>query len=299
MDRDELHSRIRRLLFASPALASAFARGDFRSVFRGRGIDFEALREYGEGDDARLIDWNVSVRFARPFVRTYAEDRSLTLFLLIDVSASMDAGSGELSKRDAAALTASLVAYAAQLRGMPVGALLFAGEPLRYFEPRRGKAHALAIIDAVVAARPADAARGGPDPRGGSDLGGAFESAARLLKRRSLVMTLSDFQAEGWDRPLALLARRHDAIALRVTDRLDLEPPARGAFFAADAEGSGGAWLPFSSRAYRARWAERGREAALDARERCLEARASFLEIDTGDDPVRRLLEFFDARRRP
>ncbi len=293
MDRDELHSRIRRLLFASPALASAFSRGDFRSVFRGRGIDFEALREYGEGDDARLIDWNVSVRFARPFVRTYAEDRSLTLFLLIDVSASMDAGSGELSKRDAAALTASLVAYAAQLRGMPVGALLFAGEPLRYFEPRRGKAHALAIIDAVVADRPADAARGG------SDLGGAFEAAGRLLKRRSLVMTLSDFQAGGWDRPLALLARRHDAIALRVTDRLDLEPPAHGAFYAADAEGAGGAWLPFASRGYRARWAERGRAAALDARERCLEARASFLEIDTADDPVRRLLEFFDARRRP
>lgn len=296
MDRDELHGRIRRLLFVSPALSSAFSRGDFRSVFRGRGMDFEALREYGEGDDARLIDWNVSVRFARPFVRTYREDRSLTLFLLVDVSASMEEGSGELSKRDAAVLSASLLAYAAQLRGMPVGALVFSGEAIRYFEPRRGKAHALALIEAAVGAHAAVPAGGGA---GGSDLADALDRAGRLLKRRSLVMALSDFDAEGWSGPLALLARRHDVVAVRVTDGLDGELPAYGAFGAADAEGRGSAWLPLKSRSFRARWAKRGGARREACRELCAGAGARLLEIDTSDDPARRLLEFFDRRRRP
>jgi len=294
VDRDELHGRIRRLLFVSPALSSAFSRGDFRSVFRGRGMDFEALREYGEGDDARLIDWNVSVRFARPFVRTYREDRSLTLFLLVDVSASMEEGSGDLSKRDAAVLSASLLAYAAQLRGMPVGALVFAGGAIRYFEPRRGKAHALALIEAAVGAHAE-----GRASAGGTDLGGAFERAGRLLKRRSLVMALSDFDAEGWAPSLALLARRHDVVAVRVTDGLDRGLPAYGAFGAADAESRVPAWLPLGSRSFRARWAKRGEARREACRALCAEAGARLLEIDTSDDPARRLLEFFDRRRRP
>ena len=140
MDRDALHDRVRRLLFASPALARAFARGDFRSVFRGRGLEFDSLREYYPDDDARLVDWNATARLGKPFVRTYREDRSLTVFLLVDVSASMDQGSGELSKLDEAVLVSSLVAYAAQLRGLPVGCLLFAEGILGSLPPRRGKA---------------------------------------------------------------------------------------------------------------------------------------------------------------
>jgi len=347
VDREELHSRIRRLVFASPALSEAFSRGEFRSVFKGRGVDFEALREYNDGDDARLIDWNVSVRLAKPYVRLYREDRSLTLFLLIDVSRSMEEGSGELSKRDMAVLAASLLAYAAQYRGMPVGALIFAGEPLRYFKPKRGKAHAMALIEAAVALSATDgaacsgatmvAAGGSPAPgaddamvgsdavaaqgdvpaatpsaaratrRGvrasrhapvpGSDLAGAFDTAGRLLKRRSLVMAASDFFAAGYEVPMARLALRHDLVALRLTDALDVELPPSGTFAASDAEGGGPCLLPLGSRRFRREWSEFRRSEAERCREACLSAHVPLLELGTEDDPARALLGFFGSRR--
>jgi uncharacterized protein (DUF58 family) len=315
VNRDELHARIRRLIFASTALSEAFTRGEFRSIFKGRGVDFEALREYDEGDDARLIDWNVSVRLAKPFIRLYREDRSLTLFLLIDVSASMEAGSGELSKRDMAVLASSLLAYAAQLRGMPVGALIFSGEPLRYFEPRRGKAHALALIEAAVAAdsrtaaqglvsrRAAAAGRGSARssveaPAAGSDLPGAFDTAGRILKRRSLVIASSDFFAAGYMPSLARLARRHDVVALRLRDDLDGKLPGAGAFTLHDAEGGERLWMPLRSRRLRAAWADFHEAEDRRFEEACVAARVPRLELDTACDPALALLEFFGRRRR-
>jgi len=300
VDSDELHERVRRLLFVSPALSTAFVRGDYRSVFKGRGLDFDSLREYGEGDDARLIDWNVSVRLGKPYVRSYLEDRSLTLFLLIDVSESMAEGSAELSKRDMAVLAASLMAYAAQLRGMPVGGLLFAAEPLRYFEPKRGKRHAMAFIGAAVDARPGRAGRGAYPSAAfdGSDLAAALETPLRLLKRRSLVMAASDFRAAGWGRSLALLARKHDAVALRLWDALDEDLPSSGAFRVLDAEGVGGGFLPLRSRAFHDRFRDWGRAERDRCERACIDARVPLLELGTAEDPARALLEFFDKRRR-
>lgn len=312
MDRDELHARVRRLIFSSPALSEAFSKGDFRSVFKGRGVDFEALREYEEGDDARLIDWNVTVRLAKPFVRLYREDRSLTLFLLIDLSASMDEGGGEVSKGDMAILASSLLGYAASVRGMSLGALLFAREPLRYFEPRKGKGQALAIIEAAlalssspqgatvavpaVAGLPGLAGPGrGPAPEA---LGLALDTAGRLLKRRSLVIASSDFHARGYESSLARLGRRHDLVALRVTDALDRHLPAWGSFLVRDAEGTEKRHFPLRSRTLRETWQRRGEDEAEAFRETCLSSRVAYLELDTAADPARALLEFFGKRRK-
>jgi uncharacterized protein (DUF58 family) len=293
MEADALRQRIRRLVFASPALSRAFARGDFRSVFRGRGIEFDSLREYCPDDDSRLIDWSATARLRSPFVRTYREDRSLTVLLVVDVSASMDQGSGELSKLDEAVLVSSLVSYAAQLRGLPVGCLLFAGGVMGSLPPRRGKAHSLAVAQAAAAYV------SGPvsGDRRGTDLGLALGTVSQVLKRRSLVLVISDFRAEGWERPLAELARRHDAVAIRVSDRSDLEAPAAGSFGAVDPETGELAWLPLGSARFRAAWRARGvalRRACLDA---CTRSRVSLLEVDTADDPALKLLEFFERRK--
>lgn len=296
MERDELYERIRRLIFVSPALSSAFVRGDYRSVFKGRGLDFDSLREYGEGDDARLIDWKVSVRLGKPYVRSYHEDRSLNLFLLIDVSQSMAEGSGRLGKRDMAVLAASLLAYAAQLRGMPVGALIFASGPLRYFKPKRGKGHALAIAEAALAARPGGS--GSSAGFEGSDLAAALEAPIGLLKRRSLVMALSDFRAAGWGRSLALLARKHDAVALRIWDGLDEELPHSGSFRLLDSEGGGSTFFSLGSPSFQERWASWGRAERERCARACLEAHVPLLEIGTAEDPARALLDFFDRRRK-
>jgi uncharacterized protein (DUF58 family) len=265
---DELHDRIRRLLFASPALARAFARGDFRSVFRGRGIEFDSLREYYPDDDARLID----------------------------VSSSMDQGSGELSKLDEAVLVSSLVAYAAQLRGLPVGCLVFADGILGSLPPRRGKAHAMAVASSVGAAA-RGAARKSGSARNATGLGLALRTVTQVLKRRSLVLILSDFRADAWARPLGELARRHDAVAVRLSDRSDLDLPRAGSFFVADPETGAELWLPLGSRSFRDRWRAIGAARRKDCLETCARARASVLEIDTSDDPALKLLEFFERRR--
>ncbi|HET7838978.1 MAG TPA: DUF58 domain-containing protein, partial [Rectinemataceae bacterium] len=305
-DRDRLHDRIRRLLFASPALARAFARGDFRSVFRGRGIEFDSLRDYSPDDDARLIDFRSTLRLGRPFVRTYREDRSLTVFLLVDVSASMDMGSGELSKLDMAVLASSLVAYAAQFRGLPVGCLVFADRIVGRLAPRRGKAHALAVAEAAVlaAAREGRGALRGDEAAlrdqaevRGSGLAQAVRSASLILKRRSLVMVLSDFRGGDWARPLGELARRHDVVAVRLSDALDLELPRRGSFGVVDPETGQGAWLPLGSRGFRGRWRERGLAWRAEAERGLSDARVPLLELDTSDDPALRLLQFFERRK--
>jgi uncharacterized protein (DUF58 family) len=288
VDRDELHARIRRLAFASSALSASFTRGEFRSSFKGRGLEFDALRDYSPGEDARTIDWRASARFARPYVRTWLEDRSLSLFLLLDVSASMEAGAGELSKRDMGALALSLLARAAALRDMPVGGLLFAASPLRRFAPRRGTDHALALAEAAISL---------PELGSGSGLAGALLATSRLLQRRSMVILISDFHAEGWGDGLALLSRKHDLIAIRVTDALDREPPAAGAFPASDAEGGGPSWLPFRSRLLRERWKAFHQARGERARRRCVEARVPLLELDTAEDPALKLISFFDRRR--
>jgi uncharacterized protein (DUF58 family) len=248
-----------------------------------------------------------------------------------------------------AVLAASLLAYAAQYRGMPVGALIFAGEPLRYFKPKRGKAHAMALIEAAVALSAADGAgRGGdvtgpvsggasgadpteaagdgamdeaaaapvpgaipPDaaalrrprrasmhaPVPGSDLAGAFDTAGRLLKRRSLVMAASDFFATGYEVPMARLALRHDLVALRLTDVLDTELPPAGTFAASDAEAGGSYLLPLGSRRFRREWSGFRRAEAERCRDACLSAHVPLLELGTEDDPARTLLGFFGSRR--
>ena len=294
MERDELHDRIRRLLFASPALSRAFARGDFHSIFRGRGIEFDSLREYYPDDDARLVDWNATARLGKPFVRTYREDRSLTVFLLVDVSSSMDQGCGELSKLDQAVLVSSRLAYAAQLRGLPVGCLLFADGILGSLPPRRGKAHALAVASAASGTLRSS---GKKTSGQATDLSLALRTVTQVLKRRSLVLILSDFRASAWARPLGELARRHDTVAVRLSDRSDLELPRAGSFFTADPETGARLWLPLSSRSFRERWRSDGKARRRDCLETCARARVSVLEMDSADDPALKLLEFFERRR--
>ncbi len=126
MDEASLRERIRRLVFAAPALSEALSSGNFRSAFKGRGMDFESLREYDTTDDALRMDWNATARFGRPYVKTYRDDRDLTLYLIIDESPSMDFGAGR-SKHETAALASSLLAYACSLNGVRVGALFFGG----------------------------------------------------------------------------------------------------------------------------------------------------------------------------
>jgi uncharacterized protein (DUF58 family) len=297
VDREELHERIRKLLFSSSALSTSFARGEFRSVFRGRGLDFDSLREYSPGDDARLIDWNVSVRSRRPHVRSYREDRSLSLFLVIDRSASMDEGSGQLSKADMALLSAALLGHAASLRDMPVGGLHFDLGTFGYRDPRRGRAHVLALVDQGLDQGLRQTA-GQAAGQGSTGLAGALGTVSRLLKRRSLVIVLSDWRSPGWKLPLAILGRRHDVVAVRISDALERGLPTSGGFPLLDAESGRPAWAALGSRGFRRAWQDFWAKDIGRIHQDLAECRVGRLDLDTDDDPARSFLEYFDSRRR-
>ncbi len=292
MDEASLRERIRRLVFAAPALSEALGSGNFRSVFKGRGMDFESLREYEASDDALRMDWNATARFGKPYVKTYKDDRDLTLYLVMDESPSMGFGAGR-TKRETAALAASLLAYACSLNGIRVGALFFGGSgAMDGRAPAAGQGAARALMERLAAA-PASAA--GP---AGSDLGAALSAAASILKRRSLVLVVSDFMTAGYALPLALLARRHDVAALRVHDRLDAEPPALSlSLRAADAETGSPRLVVPRSAAYRESRARSAKAARLEWLLALSASKVPYLEMDSGTDPVEALVAFFGRRR--
>lgn len=305
MSEETARRTLRRLLFTAPVLSRALVSGGFRSVFRGRGIEFDALRDYDAEDDARLIDGRATARFGRAFVRTYREDRNLTVLLVLDESRSMLYGTGR-TRREAAGTAAALLAYAAALNGTSVGAIFFDTEGLAYVPPRSGRRPALALTGRLAAEDSGGRTARDPGTRAGRGVGlsGALEAAGTLLKRRSLIFVLSDFRAaaagpSGYSGPLGRLSARHDLVAVRVTDPSDIEPPgARAAAEVFDAETARPVFLSLGSKGLRESWSAFQRESRLDCLRALRSSEASFLELDTRDDPGKALVTFFERRRR-
>jgi uncharacterized protein (DUF58 family) len=218
----ELMARVRTIQVRTHKLVTSALAGAYRSNFRGTGIEFESVRPYEPGDDVRANDWKVTARVGEAFVKTYVEDRTLILQLLVDTSRSMDFGSGEKSKREAAAEVCALLAFVAGRNQDQVGLGLFADEPGRHLAPKKGQHHVLRLIREVMAA---------PATGRGSSLAAVLEHQMRHLKRRSLVLLVSDFlgiEDDAWEDPLARLARKHDVIVVRVFDPLEESLPRSG-----------------------------------------------------------------------
>ncbi|MDR1278018.1 MAG: DUF58 domain-containing protein [Treponema sp.] len=302
MDRHELLRKITALPLIASSLADDLLAGDFRSVFKGRGIEFDEVRHYERGDDIRSIDWNASARFGAPFVKLYREERELTLLIVLDTSASMFAGGfgREFEPERAAALpspyeqgllAAALIAFSAEQTGQRLGALFFDQDISRVFPPRKGRRHTMAIISGAL--RFQGQARGG-NVRG-SHLGAALAGAGRLLKRRSLVVLVSDFFCRAWEQPLGDLARRHDVIALRIRDILDGELPNLGLVPMEDPETGVRFHAPTGFPSFRSAWRRWHEERALLWENLCRRAGAAGLELSTADDVPQVLFRFFGA----
>lgn len=204
----ELLAEVRRIELRNRRLVTDVLAGGYRSAFRGCGIEFDEVREYAEGDDPRTMDWGVSARMGRPYVRKYAEERELSLVILLDLAPSMECGFGAWSQRGAAARIAACLALAAARNSDRVGLLAAAADGPRFLPPRKGARHALAAIRACLEL-PARRASGG--------LAALLDLAGRTLRRRAVLFLLSDFLDCGdWRRPLAVSARRHDLVAVRL-----------------------------------------------------------------------------------
>lgn len=208
--------------------------GEFRTLFRGTGVDVADLREYQYGDDLRHIDWNVTARTDVPHVREYLEDREITAWLVLDTSASMAFGPPARRKHRVLTEVAATVAQLLSRGGSRVGAILFDGAVREVIPPGQGRNQVLRIIDRLLRAVPDDEPVTSP---GTTDLAGALRAAHGVARRRSLVVLVSDFIGPGgWQAPLGLLARRHDVVAVQVVDRHEFELPAAGMIYVEDAE---------------------------------------------------------------
>lgn len=230
-DAREILRKIRRLELRTRGRVEAAFTGQYRSVFKGRGMNFEEVREYQPGDEVRTIEWNVTARFGEvrgeAYVKKFTEERELSVLLVVDVSGSGDFGSVSQSKRELAAEVACVLAFSAIRNNDKVGLLLFSDRVELYVPPRRGRRHALRIVREILFF----------EPKGrGTDLSGALDRLGRVLHRRSVVFLLSDFQAPDFSRQLGQTSRRHDLVAMPLVDPREETLPDLGTVRLEDAE---------------------------------------------------------------
>lgn len=270
-------------------------QGDYRSLFRGSGLVLADLREYQAHDDVRHIDWNVTARLQVPHVREHQEDREVAAWLLLDLSGSVDFGSGQISKRTLALEFSAVVARLLTRRGNRIGALIHAGShhDNAFVQARSGRRHVLHLMRSI------DAAQTGGTPHDATELGAVLSDALAAIKRRSVVFVVSDFiSLPGWDQALSQLARRHDVVAVRLFDPLEVELPDLGMIALRDAETGELLWVDSSDPRFRERFAQAasGRETQL--REALARSGVDCLELATDEPLDESLLRFLQLRKR-
>src|SRR5262245_9648793 len=246
----EVVRQIRRLQLRARRAVEDLLGGEYRSVFKGAGLSFEAVREYLPGDDVRGIDWNVTARMGSPFVKRYVEERELTVLLVVDVSASQRFGTGRQPKREVAAEIAALLAFSAIHNGDRVGLVNVSDRVERYVPPRKGGRHALRLIRDILF---------GEAEHPGTDLRTGLDFVNRVQRRRSIVFLLSDFLDPDCERPLRLTGKRHDLNAVRIADPLQERLPPVGLIQLEDAETGRQLPIDTSRPALRAAFAEQAR----------------------------------------
>jgi uncharacterized protein (DUF58 family) len=282
---------LRRLEWTVIRRLDGLLHGDYRTLFRGFGLDLADLREYQHHDDVRYIDWNVTARLTTPYVRVYNEDREVTAWFLLDLSPSVDFGS-HVKKRSVSAEFVAVLARLLTRHGNRVGALFYGDRVDRVIPARHGRRHVLHVLHEMLS-RPERRASAETDLR---DL---IETAFRVMPRRSLVFVVSDFiSAPGWDGPLARLAQRHEIVAVRLYDPLEMDLPDLGLLVMRDAETGEQLFVDTHDRSFRRRFAAAAERREGEIRSAFGRAGVDALELSTGDDLVDAILRFADLRKR-
>ena len=284
----EVLRQVKGIQLRTRGLVSNLFAGEYRSVFRGQGMEFAEVRPYEPGDDYRAIEWNVSARLGSPFVKTFTEERELTLLLVVDQSGSTRFGK-PVTKSALAIEIAAVLSLAAARHNDRVGALLFSDVVEKVIPPRKGRQHALRVIRDLVAF----------EPKGRrTDLAASLTYANRLLNHRSIVVVLSDFLADGWSQPLRSLAARNDVVAIMVHDPRERELPPTGLIELRDAETDRHVLVDASDRRVRRRVAAYARE-QQEVRERLLSAAGvDSISLSTARDYAIPLRQAFAQRAR-
>ncbi len=283
----EILKKIRALEIKTKGLVQSAFAGDYHSVFKGRGMNFEDVREYQPGDEIRAIDWNVTARLGNAFVKKFTEERELTVMLVVDVSASGNFGSVAQSKRELAAEVACLLAFSAIRNNDKVGLVLFSDRVELFIPPKKGRSHTLRLIREILYF----------EPEGRGTLPGlALDYLNHVVTRRSVVFFISDFQAEDFSGALTITSRRHDLIAIRIDDEREESIPDVGIITLEDAETGEQIELNTGDRRTRTRFAEAARAQRDEVTHILRRNSIDAIALRTGDDYLPALRAFFKQR---
>ncbi len=287
----ELVRKIRRIELSTRRVVADNFAGRYHSVFKGQGMEFDEVRPYNPGDDVRRIDWNVTARIGSPYVRRYHEERETTVMLVLDASGSADFGSTGRLRRELAAELAAVLSYAATTNNDKVGLLIFTGGVELLVPPRKGRRHVLRLIRDVLVFEPTGR---------GTDIGLALDTVNRVLKRQSIVFVISDFLAdvESYRRSLAVTNRRHDVVAVQLSDPMEREVADVGLLSLQDAETGEMMLVDTSDPTWRRQFADRAARAETDRRTLMARAGVDRITVAPDRDYVSGLMAFFTARAR-
>ncbi len=291
MISSEALKQIRRIHLLSSRLATGIFAGEYRSVFKGKGLEFEELREYLPGDDVRSIDWNVTARSSRTFVRRFVEERELTVMIMLDISPSLNFGTGEELKSRTAVEVVALLAGAALRNNDKVGLLLFTDRIERYLPPKKGNRHLFKMIREALCLQPVGT---------GTDIAGALEYLNRVMKRSALLFLVSDCASPDFSAPLMRARARHDLVGIVITDPAEIDLPEVGLVTLEDPETGERFLVDTAALRVRRRYHQAGiiRREALRGLFRG--TGADLVEIAPGSSYLLTLVSFFRNRgRRP
>lgn len=290
METSEILRKVRRIEIKTRRLSSNIFAGQYHSAFKGRGMAFSEVREYQVGDDVRDIDWNVTARFHRPYVKVYEEERELTVMLLVDVSGSLDFGTHGQTKRDMAVEIAATLAFSAIQNNDKIGVLLFTDRIEKYIPPKKGRGHILYIIRELLDFQPAGH---------GTDVAGALEMLSAVMKRRCTAFVLSDFfSARDFYQPLNISNRRHDVVAIQIYDQWSRRLPNVGLMRLTDAESGQEMYIDTSSRRTRQAHERYWRETQARLADIFSRSGVDSVSVATDEDYVKALMMLFDKRNR-
>lgn len=296
---------LRRLEWTVIRRLDGLLQGDYRTIMRGSGVDLADLREYQHHDDVRHIDWNVTARLQQPYVRQFIEDRDLTAWFLLDTSGSIDFGSGDVTKLNVSTAFVATLARVITRHGNRVGALLYGREVEALLRPGSSRGHVLTLLQRLMRRKPPAGGTAGrgqaqsqPAEAGATRLAELLALAEGTIQRRGLVFIVSDFISEpGWQQPLARLAQRHEVVAVRLFDPLEMALPDVGLVTVEDAETGEQLFVDAADPAFRERYARIAEEQEARLSADLGSCGADVLELATDDDLLEALLRYADLRR--
>ena len=287
MSTSALLKKVRKIEIKTKGLSNHIFAGEYETAFKGKGMAFSEVREYQPGDDVRSIDWNVTARYNAPFVKVFEEEREMTVMLLIDVSASGNFGTQEQFKRELATELSAILAFSAIKNNDKVGVIFFTNKLEQFIPPKKGKSHILRIIREVLAFQPTGK---------GTNIAGALEYFNSVIKKRSICFILSDFMSKEFDRPLKIASKKHDLVALRIHDKREDTLPNVGLVPMQDAETEKMIFVDTSSKKIRDNFAKNRLQATEKLRKLFPASGVDLIDITTGTDYVKPLINFFKTR---